>query len=191
MWVRQQPGFWLEMLLKLWGMIFLGCYCGYMWVAILRFMDRLDRMCLGVLKMWLPRKSKQTRKRYDRNVWPSFRRSFLYPCRFEVLIYEVVYIKPRKRKCDFHRSLLFNFHFHYIQWWAMGCSPADMSLHGSKSTRMAAGCRNQKEGTEEEEPFGMKCSWKENGHGSHLISFDMTKGLKQNTKVFEYLRIND
>lgn len=100
MWVRQWPRFWLELLLKLLGKIFLGCYFGYMGGAILRFLDKLDRIWLGVTEMWLLRKSNQTRKRDERNACTSFRWTFLYPCRFQGLIHESVHIMPRERKCD-------------------------------------------------------------------------------------------
>lgn len=192
MWVRQWPHFWLELLLKLLGKIFLDCYFGHTWVAILRFTDRLDRIWLGVTKMWLLWKSNQTRKGDDRNAGESFRWTFLCPWRFEVLIYESVYIM--ERKCGFHPSLLFKFHFHYIQWWAMVCSCIlyleETPLQGSMCTGMASGCRNPKVGSEEEEPFRMKCNWKEN-HESSQLTYQLWHDRKLRTKSLVYLVIDD
>lgn len=93
-WVRHWAGLWLEWLLKWWEMIFLGFFFIHVIVYAEIYWESRQDMA-GSMKMWLPRKSNQTRKGHDRHVWPSFDGVF-YVCRFEVLIYKGVDIMSRQ-----------------------------------------------------------------------------------------------
>lgn len=80
------------------GMIFLGCFFGCMWVAVLRFMDRRNGVWLGVTEMWLPRESSLTRRGHDRNARPFFRERFLHPCVWSLHPWKCVYNAKRKEE---------------------------------------------------------------------------------------------
>lgn len=138
MWVRQWPRFWLELLLKLLGKLFLGCYFGYVGGAILRFLDRLDRIWLGVMEMWLPREKQPTKpgKGMKEMLALPLDEGFCIPVDFN--LWNCVY-NAKGKEMWFHPSFLLNLHFHSLRWWDMVCSTEDTCLQANVCSGVTGG----------------------------------------------------